>query len=137
VILDVSDLSAEPLHHQITRQVRALILAGELAEGDALPSIRALARQEKVSVITVQRAYDDLERETLIQARRGKGFFVTGIPEERKTAMAQQRLRKSLAGALDAARAEGLNDGDIREVFRGLLGESVEGSRSTGKDDRQ
>lgn len=121
MILDVSDLSSEPLHQQITRQVRALILAGDLTEGDALPSIRALARQEKVSVITVQRAYDDLERESLIQARRGKGFFVTGISEERKASMAQQRLREALSGALEAARAEGMTENDIRDIFEDLV----------------
>jgi len=72
-------------------------------------------------VITVQRAYDDLERESLIQARRGKGFFVTGISEERKASMAQQRLREALAGALDAARAEGMTEDDIRGVFEDLV----------------
>ena len=121
MILDVSDLSPEPLHQQITRQVRALILAGELREGEALPSIRALARQQRVSVITVQRAYEDLERESLIQARRGKGFFVTGLSEERKAAMARQRLRQALGGALDSARSEGMTDDDIRGVFEDLV----------------
>ncbi len=63
MILALSELSPEPLHAQITRQVRARILALELTGDEPLPSIRALAREQRVSVITVQRAYEDLERE--------------------------------------------------------------------------
>jgi GntR family transcriptional regulator len=59
-VLYLSDLSAEPLHEQISRQIRAQILAGELAAGAALASIRSLAHEQQVSVITVQRAHDDL-----------------------------------------------------------------------------
>ena len=76
MILNLSDLSDEPLQGQIVRQVRAKILAGELAADSDLPSIRSLAREQQVSVITVQRAYESLVREGLIHSRRGKGFFV-------------------------------------------------------------
>ncbi len=121
MILHLTDVSSEPLHLQIRRQVRALILAGELGEGEGLPSIRGLAKQERVSVITVQRAYDDLERASLIQARRGKGFFVNTISAEGKISMAQQRLEDSLKQVLDAARAEGLSADQIAEVFAALI----------------
>ena len=63
VVLSVSDASDEPLHSQLTRQIRAKILRGTLTDRQSLPSIRALARAQRVSVITVQRAYDDLERD--------------------------------------------------------------------------
>lgn len=124
MILNLTDVSSEPLHLQIRRQIRALILAGDMDDGESLPSIRGLAKQERVSVITVQRAYDDLEREGLILARRGKGFFVISISMERKTNMAQERLKDSLSQVLDAARAEGLSAPQIERVFSSALSES-------------
>ncbi|MCB0317005.1 MAG: GntR family transcriptional regulator, partial [Calditrichaeota bacterium] len=81
MILNLTDISDEPLQSQISRQVRAKILAGELGAGDNLPSIRGLARDQRVSVITVQRAYEYLEREGLIHSRRGKGFFVSELSD--------------------------------------------------------
>ena len=92
MILNLTDVSSEPLQSQIRRQVRAKILSGELAADTALPSIRALARQQKVSVITVQRAYETLMREELIHARRGKGFFVSVLRDKRKKEMARKRF---------------------------------------------
>ena len=73
--LHVTDLSPEPLYLQISQQLRAQILIGELEAGMALPSIRGLAKEYNVSVITVQRAYEDLLREGLLSARQGKGFL--------------------------------------------------------------
>lgn len=121
LLLNLTDLSSEPLHGQISRQIRARILAHELTDGQPLPSIRVLARQQKVSVITVKRAYEDLERENLIRSRRGKGFFVSAISQETKQAMAEERLASALSGPLDDALAEGLGPGRIHEVFRELL----------------
>ena len=92
VILNLSELSDEPLHAQISRQIRAKILSQDLAGDDALPSIRGLAKEQRVSVITVQRAYEDLEREGLVRSRRGKGFWVAPIPEGRKQTMAKERF---------------------------------------------
>ena len=77
MLLNLTDLSNEPLQSQIVRQIRAKILAGGLPAGIDLPSIRKLAREQHISVITVQRAYESLEREGLIHSRRGKGFFVS------------------------------------------------------------
>ena len=88
MLLNLSDVSDESLQSQISRQIRAMILAGEVHAGQILPSIRALAREQRISVITVQRGYENLEREGLIHSRRGKGFFVSEIREDRKKAMA-------------------------------------------------
>jgi len=71
MLLNLTDLSNEPLQSQIFRQIRAKILSGELAAGEMLPSIRALALQQQVSVVTVQRGYESLERAALIHSRRG------------------------------------------------------------------
>ncbi len=98
VILNLSDLSDEPLHAQISRQIRAKILSEDLAGGDPLPSIRGLAREQRVSVITVQRAYDDLEREGLVQSRRGKGFWVAAVPEGEEAHDGQGAVRRCTGG---------------------------------------
>ena len=120
-LLNLTDLSSEPLHSQISRQIRALILAHELTDEEPLPSIRVMAREQKVSVITVKRAYEDLEREGLIRSRRGKGFFVSAISRETKRTLAEDRLATALSGLLDAALAEGLSPRRVTEVFRGQL----------------
>ena len=121
MFLNLTDVSDEPLHHQISRQVRAKILTGEMADGDSLPSIRGLARESRVSVITVQRAYDDLEREGLILARRGKGFFVRAMTGRRKSKLARQRFRAALEPTVAEGRAEGLEDSEMSEIFHQLV----------------
>jgi len=113
MILNLSDLSEEPLHSQISRQIREEILSGALSPGSGLASIRALARTNKVSVITVQRAYEDLEKESLIVSRRGKGFFVNEISATEKHAMARTRFLEALRPVLRQARQEGLDDDEI------------------------
>lgn len=121
LLLHLSELSPEPLHAQISRHIRAKVLAHELEDDEALPSIRALARDQRVSVITVQRAYDDLEREGLIRSRPGKGFFVAAIPEERKNDMAEKRFEEALVRLVAESSAEGLDRARIREVFEKVL----------------
>ena len=123
MLLNLTDLSDEPLQSQISRQIRARILAGGLAAGADLPSIRALARGQHVSVITVQRAYERLEYEGLIHSRRGKGFFVSALSEEAKRTMAWQRLLENLRPRIDAALAEGLRAEDIHEIVEVILRE--------------
>jgi GntR family transcriptional regulator len=117
VILNLSELSDEPLHAQITRQIRAKILSKNVAGGDPLPSIRGMAKEQRVSVITVQRSYEDLEREGLVQSRRGKGFWVAPIPEGRKQKMAKERFADALEKLVAHAAAEGVSDADMRRIL--------------------
>ena len=121
MMLNLTDLSDEPLQSQIVRQVRAKVLAGELKAGDGLPSIRGLARDQHISVITVQRAYESLEREGLIHSRRGKGFFVSELSGEDKEAMARDRLETALAPQIRSALAEGLTKEAITEIIKRIL----------------
>ena len=121
MILNLSELSDEPLHAQVSRQIRAKILSKDMAGGDALPSIRRLAREQRISVITVQRAYDDLEQEGLVQSRRGKGFWVAPIPEGRKQKMAEERFADGLKKLVANARAEGLSAAAMRRILSRLL----------------
>jgi DNA-binding transcriptional regulator YhcF (GntR family) len=121
MILHLSDLSPEPLHQQISRQIREQILVGDLLEGDSMPSIRKLAHQQHVSVITVQRAYDDLEREGLLYARRGKGFFVAEQSDNSKRQLAVARMIEALKPAIEEAIASGLDINEILETVNNLL----------------
>ena len=125
MILNLSELSQEPLYAQISRQIRAKILSEDLAGGDALPSIRGLAKEQRVSVITVQRSYEDLEREGLLRSRRGKGFWVVPIPEKRKQTMAEERFSDQLRELVKHAAAEGLRGADMRHILTGLLKEEA------------
>ena len=115
MLLNLTDLSSEPLQQQIIRQIRAKILTGEL------PSIRALARENRVSVITVQRAYEELVRGELIHSRRGKGFFVSELPRTRKEDIARQRIAEQLAPIIHQAIADGLAPETITGIVRTIL----------------
>lgn len=83
----ISNASEKPIYDQIYSQVKAAIMKGVIKEGDALPSIRALARDLKISVITTKRAFDDLERDGFIHSVQGKGSFVAAF----QSADAQRR----------------------------------------------
>ena len=121
MLLNLTDLSDEPLQSQIIRQIRAKILAGELKAESSLPSIRALARDHHVSVITVQRAYEHLMREELIHSRRGKGFFVSPIEQAKKKGIAKNRLRESLERPVMDALAEGMTADEILAAITSIL----------------
>ncbi len=123
MILNLSDLSDEPLHAQISRQIRAKILSEDLSGGQPLPSIRGLAKEQRVSVITVQRSYEDLEREGLLQSRRGKGFWVAPIPGGRKQQMAEERFVEALEKLVVHAAAEGLSGTEMRRILDEVLQE--------------
>jgi len=78
----IANSSQEPIYEQIVRQIKKAIITGELLEGASLPSIRNLARDLQISVITTKRAYEELEREGLIETVGGKGSFVAGQNRE-------------------------------------------------------
>ena len=121
MLLTLTDLSDEPLQSQIARQIRAKILAGEVSAGDSLPSIRSLAREQQVSVITVQRAYEYLIRENLIHSRRGKGFFVSEVPRDQKKDMALDRLKEHLQRPVHDALSEGLTVKEIKAALGDVI----------------
>jgi len=121
MILNLTDLSAESLQSQLHRQIRAKILAGELKADSDLPSIRGLAREQRISVITVQRAYESLEREGLIHSRRGKGFFVSELSEKTKNRMAKERFKGDIKPSINSALAEGLGKKEIKKIVEDIL----------------
>jgi len=121
MILNLTDLSNEPLQSQIYRQIRSMILSGDLQAGEMLPSIRGLARTEKVSVITVQRGYEILEKEGLILSRRGKGFFVFELDKNKKKQLAEQRLIEKLEPIIESARNEGMKNFEIEKIIIDII----------------
>lgn len=121
MLLHLTHISNEPLYLQVSRQIRAQILSGELQPGDSLPSIRVLAREQRVSVITVQTAYDYPQREGLIVSHRGKGFFVAELTSQQKARIAADRLREILDPLITSALAEGLEKKEIITIITNLV----------------
>ena len=78
----ITNNSEKPIYDQIKEQIKELILKGELKEGDALPSMRLLAKELRISIITTKRAYEELERDGYIESYTGRGSFVKGIKHE-------------------------------------------------------
>lgn len=78
----ITNQSDRPIYEQIMDQIKAQIMSGELKEGDALPSMRLLAKELRISIITTKRAYEELEREGYIESYTGKGSFVKGVNHE-------------------------------------------------------
>jgi GntR family transcriptional regulator len=124
MILYVTELSSEPLQSQIVQQIRSKILSGELKSGECIPSIRTLARDCKVSMITVSRAYAILEQEGLIISHQGKGFYITDLSEKGKKNIARNRLQENFELLVTRAYEEGLDHNEIKDVFNDVISRS-------------
>ena len=110
--------SSQPIYEQIISQYKQKILSGELAAGEALPSIRALAKDLRISVITTKRAYDELERQGILTKAAGRGSFVA---PQNPALLHEQHLKKvedCLQGAVDAARLGGIGYEEVSETLR-------------------
>ena len=112
-----------PIYDQITRQVKTLILTGALCEGEALPSMRALAKDLRISVIATKRAYEELEREGFITTVPGKGCFVAPRNLELVRENALRQVEEYLQKAVECARLGGVTAGEVRETLEILYGE--------------
>ena len=116
--LTISNSSGKPIYEQITVQIKNLILTGELRAGDALPSMRLLAKELRISVITTKRAYEDLERDGFIETVPGKGCFVAPqnmeLVRESQLCMAQEALQR----AVNIARSSGISLEELQQMLR-------------------
>ena len=119
--LYISNSSGVPIYAQITEQIRTKILTGKLKEGDALPSIRALAKELRISVITTKRAYEDLEQAGFVNTVPGKGSFVAVQNPELHREEALRQVEEHLTEALEAARLGGIGPEEVRETLNLLL----------------
>ena len=113
----ISSNTSKPIYEQITSQIKAMIMSGELQTGDPIPSMRALAKSIHVSVITVQKAYEDLQRDGFIETTVGRGSFVSShnkvfFPEEQ-----HRREDEHLQAAADIARSSGIPLSKILELL--------------------
>lgn len=125
--LRLSSATGVPFYRQIVDQVAELIRAGRLPPGARLPSFRELAPQLRVSLITVRRAYADLEQAGLIARRQGQGTFVADDVEAATRDHARAAARTQLATAVARARQLGLDDAELRACVEELLAERVPG----------
>jgi GntR family transcriptional regulator len=121
--LTLSNRSGEPLYEQIKTQIRDAIFSGELCEDDLLPSVRGLARDLKISVITTTRAYSDLEADGLVVNVQGKGCYVLPRDKELARENALSKVEAGLTAAIDAAKAGGITREEIFEALTLLLKE--------------
>ena len=113
----LSNTSGKPIYTQITDQVKEQIMTGVLAPGEALPSMRLLARELRISVITTKRAYEDLERDGFLENVPGKGCFVAPQNRELLREAQLRRVEERLTQALEEARKGGLSLAELQEML--------------------
>ncbi len=113
----ISNSSDKPIYEQIAQQIKKMIISGELSPGEALPSMRFLAKELRISVITTKRAYSDLERDGFIETVTGKGSFVANqnlaFIREEQLRLAEEFLQK----AVDIARSSDISWAELSELL--------------------
>lgn len=112
-----------PIYEQIVKQIKGFILKGELKEGEALPSMRLLARDLRISVITTKRAYEELERDGFVTTVPGKGCFVAVQDPELLREDALRRVEEHLVRAVEEARAGGVTLEELKTTLDILYGD--------------
>ncbi|MCI9681939.1 MAG: GntR family transcriptional regulator [Lachnospiraceae bacterium] len=119
----ISNSSGKPIYEQITAQIKAMVMNGSLSPGDPLPSMRLLAKELRISVITTKRAYEDLERDGFITTIVGKGSFVREADREFVKEEQLKAVEHHLQAAVDSARQYGMSEEELVEVLRMLYEE--------------
>lgn len=113
----VNNSSMQPIYEQIMEQMKSEIIAGTAKEGEALPSVRALAKDLKISALTVKKAYDLLEEAGLIATVHGKGSFVLGANPSLLLEEQRRAVEECLETAVLKGRSCGMSDEELRELF--------------------
>lgn len=112
--------SEEPIYRQISRQFEEQILAGKLKEGEYLPSIRGLAKDLRISVITTMKAYEELELQGLVTAVQGKGYYVNSQNSEMLMEQHMRKVEEHLTNALITAKLAGISESELIEILKTL-----------------
>lgn len=123
--LIINHTSMEPIYEQIVAQIKAEVIEGRMTAGDALPSVRVLSRELKISALTVKKAYDNLEEEGLVVTVHGKGSFIAAANQELLMEERRKELEKELEAAVQKARTGGLTAKEIRESFEIIMEDEV------------
>lgn len=119
----ISNSGEIPIYEQIASQIKSAVIAGEVKPGEPLPSLRFLAKELRVSMISTKRAYEELEREGYITSVPGKGSFAAEINRELLREEQYKRLEEHLNEAVDAARTAGISLGEMKELLETLYEE--------------
>jgi GntR family transcriptional regulator len=119
----VSNSNKKPIYEQISSQIKNQIISGKLKEGDALPSMRLLAKELRISVITTKRAYEELEREGFIDTATGRGSFVASRNVEFIKEEQFRKVEEYLTKSVEIARSSGISLEELTEVLSTLYKE--------------
>ena len=119
--MKISQNNGVPIYKQIADAFRSDILAGKYKQGEYLPSIRELAKDLRISVITTMKAYETLELEGLVTASQGKGFYVNAQDSEMLKEQHLRKVEESLTAAIDAAKIAGMSNTELVETLKALL----------------
>ena len=122
--ISISNSSGKPIYEQITTQIKNMIMNGTLQEGEGLPSMRQLAKDLRISVITTKRAYEDLERDGFIISMTGKGSFVAPKNLEFMREEQMRQIEQLLSEAVAIARSNGIELAELQQIIKLLFEES-------------
>lgn len=114
----ISNASGKPIYEQITFQIKSLILNGTLKEGEALPSMRLLAKELRISVITTKRAYEDLERDGFIETVTGRGSFIAGRNLEFVREEHLRMIEEKMQDAVNLAKTAGISPEELIDILK-------------------
>lgn len=117
----LSNSTSLPIYEQIKEQIKAQILSGELTEGEKLPSLRRLAADLKISVLTTTRAYNELEAEGYITSQQGRGFFVMSSSSQLLREQLLKNVEAQLQGAIDVAEKAGMSREELLALLELLM----------------
>lgn len=115
--------SGVPIYQQIAEQFKTDILNGKMKQGEYLPSIRGLAKELRISVITTMKAYEELEKQGLVTAVQGKGYYVNAQDSEMLQEQHMRKMEEFLMSAIAAARVAGITDKELLETLKVLCAE--------------
>ena len=117
----INSSSMVPIYEQLMDQIKARITAGDLKENDILPSVRTLAKELKISALTVKKAYDNLEQDGFTVTVHGKGTYVAAANTERMLEEQRREVEEGLEKAVGKGRRCGMSDEEIRELFELIM----------------
>lgn len=119
----ISTTSMTPIYEQLLTQIEGMIASGTLAAGEGLPSVRAMAKELRISALTVKKAYDRLEEEGLVQTVHGKGTYVTGLSREMMAEQQRREIEIELEQVVRKAKAYGLTQEELKSLLTLMLEE--------------